>query len=149
MELKLVMGMLSIHYADCCYYLHILHCRAHSSQYLSWNSVEYLFPNFPDVKEVSVDASDRDHILDLRPYVDSAAYSIRENASIQRAYRMFRTLGLRHLCITDKRNKILGIVTRVDLVSSHVDKCTNSKNRNNRKVLQEINNLFQEDDDDL
>ena len=32
---------------------------------------------------------------------------------------MFRTLGLRHLCIVSTNNKILGIVTRIDLVSAN------------------------------
>ena len=39
----------------------------------------------------------------------------------QRTYRMFRTLGLRHLCVINKYNQVLGIVTRADLVHiSHV-----------------------------
>ena len=39
----------------------------------------------------------------------------------QRTYRMFRTLGLRHLCVINKYNQVLGIVTRADLVNiSHV-----------------------------
>ncbi len=32
---------------------------------------------------------------------------------------MFRTLGLRHLCVINSHNQILGIVTRADLVSAH------------------------------
>jgi CBS-domain-containing membrane protein len=42
-----------------------------------------------------------------------------EHASVQRAYRVFRTLGLRHLIVVNKRNQVLGIVTRHDLVSTH------------------------------
>ena len=30
---------------------------------------------------------------------------------------MFRTLGLRHLCVINKYNQVLGVVTRADLVS--------------------------------
>ncbi len=33
---------------------------------------------------------------------------------------MFRTLGLRSLCIVDKHNHIVGIVTRADLTASHI-----------------------------
>lgn len=33
---------------------------------------------------------------------------------------MFRTLGLRQLCITNKHNQIKGIITRADLVASHI-----------------------------
>ena len=32
---------------------------------------------------------------------------------------MFRTLGLRHLCVINTNNKLLGIVTRIDLVSAN------------------------------
>ncbi len=32
---------------------------------------------------------------------------------------MFRTLGLRHLCVINRHNQILGLVTRSDLVSAH------------------------------
>ena len=38
----------------------------------------------------------------------------------QRTYRMFRTLGLRHLCVINKYNQVLGIVTRADLVRMSV-----------------------------
>jgi CBS-domain-containing membrane protein len=33
---------------------------------------------------------------------------------------MFRTLGLRHLCVINKYNQVLGVVTRADLVRGGV-----------------------------
>lgn len=32
---------------------------------------------------------------------------------------MFRTLGLRHLCVVNKYNEVIGIVTRSDLASAN------------------------------
>ena len=45
---------------------------------------------------------------------------------------MFRTLGLRHLCVINKHNQILGIVTRSDLVSAHFLSDDNRKEGKNR-----------------
>ena len=38
--------------------------------------------------------------------------------SIQRAYRVFRTLGLRHLLVVNTHNQVTGMVTRHNLASS-------------------------------
>ena len=54
--------------------------------------------------------------VDLRPYANTAAYTINETASIQRTYRLFRTLGLRHLCVCNHNNQVVGIITRKDLL---------------------------------
>lgn len=40
--------------------------------------------------------------------------------SLQRSYRIFRTLGLRHLVVIDMRNKVVGMVTRQDLMQFHI-----------------------------
>jgi CBS domain-containing protein len=45
---------------------------------------------------------------------------INELTSLQRSYRMFRTLGLRHLCVVNRRHEVLGILTRADLVAAQV-----------------------------
>ena len=36
--------------------------------------------------------------------------------SKQRTYRLFRTLGLRFLCVVNHNNQVVGIITRVDLL---------------------------------
>lgn len=40
--------------------------------------------------------------------------------SLQRSYRIFRTLGLRHLVVIDMRNKVVGMITRQDLMQFHI-----------------------------
>lgn len=54
--------------------------------------------------------------IDLRPYLDPAPYIILETASIEKTFKMFRTLGLRHLIVIDKKCKVSGIITRKDLI---------------------------------
>eukprot|EP01036_Dinobryon_divergens_P022196 gene22196-30436_t len=85
---------------------------------VNWGTLECVYPRYPQIFQLSVDDSSRNDWLDLRPYIDSSPYTINEHASVQRTYRMFRTLGLRHLCVINRHNQIL------DLVSAHsLDKC--------------------------
>ncbi len=37
--------------------------------------------------------------LDLGPYVNPSFYVVNEDAALSKAYALFRTLGLRHLCV--------------------------------------------------
>jgi chloride channel 7 len=41
--------------------------------------------------------------------------------SLERAYIMFRNMGLRHLLVVDEHNRVQGIVTRKDLLGFKLD----------------------------
>jgi hypothetical protein len=43
-----------------------------------------------------------------------------ESASLSRTYRLFRTLGLRHLCVVNHHNQVVGMITRKDLEPHHL-----------------------------
>jgi chloride channel 7 len=58
--------------------------------------------------------------LDLGPYVDPSFYVVQEDASLSKVYKLFRTLGLRHLCVIPRANEVVGIITREDLLSENV-----------------------------
>jgi chloride channel 7 len=66
---------------------------------------------------------DYDCWMCLTPYMNPTPYSIAEDASVLRAYRLFRTMGFRYLCVVDKINSIVGMVTRQDLVEEHLESC--------------------------
>ena len=91
------------------------------SPLVNWGTLECVYPKYPDVEDLNVSENDRNSWLDLRPYIDNAAYTVNEHASILRTYRMFRTLGLRHLCVINQHNNLLGIITRANLASIHSD----------------------------
>ena len=57
--------------------------------------------------------------IDLRPYMNPVPYSVRESSPLSRVFTLFRTMGLRHLVVVDIDNKIIGMITRVNLV--HLD----------------------------
>ena len=103
------------------------------SPLVNWGTLECVYPNYPDTEHINVRDVDRSSWLDLRPYIDNAAYTVNEHASVLRTYRMFRTLGLRHLCVVNNHNNVLGIITRADLAAIHNDDVSHhleSKSRN-------------------
>ncbi|XP_041376140.1 chloride channel protein C-like [Gigantopelta aegis] len=54
--------------------------------------------------------------FNLDPYVNQSALAIQEKFSLQRTYILFRTLGLRHLTVVDSMNRVMGFITRKDLM---------------------------------
>mmetsp|Transcript_7074 Transcript_7074/g.10297 ORF Transcript_7074/g.10297 Transcript_7074/m.10297 type:complete len:927 (-) Transcript_7074:203-2983(-) len=86
------------------------------SPLVQWDTLERVYPRYPTIDDVELRPGDRNCWLDLRPYANTAPYTINETASIQRTYRLFRTLGLRFLCVVNHNNQVVGIITRVDLL---------------------------------
>jgi len=86
------------------------------SPLVQWDTIEKSYPKYPTVDEIEMRDADRDGWLDLRPYANTAPYTVNETASIQRTYRLFRTLGLRFLCVVNHNNQVVGIITRKDLL---------------------------------
>jgi chloride channel 7 len=105
------------------------------SPLVQWDTIEREFPNYPQIQDVEMRPADRQCWLDLRPYANTAPFTVNETASIQRSYRLFRTLGLRHLCVVNYHNQLVGIITRKDLLPSALEdslvrgKLASKKNR--------------------
>jgi len=58
----------------------------------------------------------KDRAFDLLPYINSSALSVPSHFSIQRAYTLFRTMGLRSMTVVNTSNEVVGIITRKDLM---------------------------------
>ena len=58
--------------------------------------------------------------FNLAPYTDASAVSVRDDFSLHRAYMLFRTMGLRHLIVTNHENHVVGVLTRRDLMDFHL-----------------------------
>ncbi|KAM6410470.1 chloride channel protein C-like isoform 2-T2 [Pluvialis apricaria] len=54
--------------------------------------------------------------INLEPYINKSAMSVQAHFSLQRTYVIFRTLGLRHLTVVDQQNRVVGVITRKDLM---------------------------------
>jgi chloride channel 7 len=112
------------------------------SPLVQWDTIERAYPRYPTIDDVEMREEDRNCWLDLRPYANTAPYTVNETASIQRTYRLFRTLGLRFLCVVNHNNQVVGIVTRKDLLPESL---TNSLLRGrNAHVLDEDDDEFEE-----
>jgi len=86
------------------------------SPLVQWDTIERAYPRYPTIDDVDMRPIDRNCWLDLRPYANTAPYTVNETASIQRTYRLFRTLGLRFLVVVNHHNQVVGIITREDLL---------------------------------
>lgn len=53
--------------------------------------------------------------------MDTAPYTINSSSSVQRAYRFFRTMGLRHLIVLDGDHRVAGIITRKDITEHRLE----------------------------
>ena len=53
--------------------------------------------------------------------MDTAPYTIHESSSVQRCYRFFRTMGLRHLVVLNSNHCVTGIITRQDLTEERLE----------------------------
>ncbi|XP_064478854.1 H(+)/Cl(-) exchange transporter 7-like [Ornithodoros turicata] len=73
------------------------------------------YPRYPTIQQVCVSVAERECIIDLRPYMNSSAYTISHMATLPRIFKLFRALGLRHLVVVNSSNEVVGIVTRKDL----------------------------------
>merc|ERR1740128_1343250 len=59
--------------------------------------------------------------INLGNYVNRSALALPRQFSLHRTYLIFRTLGLRHLTIVDGDNRVVGILTRKDLMGFSID----------------------------
>ncbi len=82
---------------------------------LSQDDFRETYPHYLDIGDVEIRPEWREYELDLRPYMNLSPYSLNENSNLPRIFRLFRGLGLRHIVIVDMRNRVIGIVTRIDI----------------------------------
>ncbi|KAF2075135.1 hypothetical protein CYY_003570 [Polysphondylium violaceum] len=70
----------------------------------------------PSLSDLNFDQFELDSFIDLRPYMNSSGITIHNTFSFVEAYKLFRTMGLRHLPVIDINNEVVGIITRKDLL---------------------------------
>ncbi|XP_050422431.1 H(+)/Cl(-) exchange transporter 7-like [Adelges cooleyi] len=66
-------------------------------------------------EKIIVNENEKNIAIDLRPYMNPAPYITRLETSLPRTFRLFRTLGLRHIVVINNTNEVVGMITRKDL----------------------------------
>jgi CBS domain-containing protein len=74
------------------------------------------YPRYPDVADMSLSSEEASSYLDLRPYLNPTPFTVHLHAPVERAFEMFRSLGLRHLVVVNDSHDVVGIITRKDLL---------------------------------
>lgn len=82
---------------------------------LSYEDMEGHFPRFPPAHTIRLSPEDLRCYMDLRPYMNSVPFVVKEKAPAMQAFRLFRGLGMRHLVVVDDRHQVSGVITRQDL----------------------------------
>ena len=55
-------------------------------------------------------------LIDLRPHCDRSPYVVNELLPLRRVFRLFTTMGMRHLAVVDAHSCVVGIITRKDFL---------------------------------
>ena len=63
------------------------------------------------------------------PYVNRSAPHIEEDFALHRTYIVFHTLGLRHLTVVDIGNRVVGIISRKDLMGFNLEEKLEQRKR--------------------
>ena len=58
----------------------------------------------------------QDAVLNLEPFMNRSQLVVYADFSCSVAFRLFRSMGLRHLVVVNAMNKVVGIITRKDLL---------------------------------
>ena len=103
-------------------------CKIEEDSVISWSMLEGRYPRYLPASN-TMSALEMRSWVDLRPYVHFDPVTISDGALVSQAYRIFRSIGLRHLCAVDTSGDVTGILTRHDLVEAHVEKCWERERR--------------------
>ncbi|KAG7335344.1 hypothetical protein KOW79_001940 [Hemibagrus wyckioides] len=80
------------------------------------------YPRFPPIQSIHVSQDERECMMDLTEFMNPTPYTVPEETSLPRVFKLFRALGLRHLVVVDDQNRVMGLVTRKDLARYHLGK---------------------------
>ena len=65
-------------------------------------------------QSIEINSELTDHWLNLNQFIDRGPYIVQLETSAARIWNMFRSIGMRHICVVDSKHRPQGIITRSD-----------------------------------
>lgn len=90
---------------------------------LLWRDFEAAYPRYPDARSLSFSADEKRMYVDLRPYMDPTPLTVHVHTPLQRAYHLFKDMGLRHLLVVNNSHDVVGVVSRNNLTHEWLHEC--------------------------
>ncbi|KAA8548621.1 hypothetical protein F0562_000305 [Nyssa sinensis] len=68
------------------------------------------------INDIHLSPDDLEMYIDLAPFVNSSPYIVPEDMSLTKVYNLFRQLGLRHIFVVPRASRVIGMISRKDLL---------------------------------
>ncbi|KAK4266364.1 hypothetical protein QN277_027302 [Acacia crassicarpa] len=68
------------------------------------------------IDDILLSSDELEMYMDLAPFLNPSPYIVPEDMSLSKIYNLFRQLGLRHLFVVPRPSRVLGLITRKDLL---------------------------------
>ncbi|KAL5701852.1 hypothetical protein ACHQM5_027145 [Ranunculus cassubicifolius] len=68
------------------------------------------------IEDIYLTRDDLEMYIDLAPFLNPTPYVVPEDMSLTKVYNLFRQLGLRHVFVVPRAPRVIGLITRKDLL---------------------------------
>ncbi|KAL5541604.1 hypothetical protein UlMin_009314 [Ulmus minor] len=68
------------------------------------------------IDDIHLTSDDMEMYIDLAPFLNPSPYIVPEDMSLTKVYNLFRQLGLRHIFVVPRPSRVVGLITREDLL---------------------------------
>ncbi|XP_068648033.1 chloride channel protein CLC-d isoform X2 [Aristolochia californica] len=76
------------------------------------------------IEDIHLTPDDLEMYIDLAPFLNPSPYVVPEDMSMAKVYNLFRQLGLRHIFVVPRPSRVIGLITRKDLLSEESEEST-------------------------
>ncbi|GER25091.1 chloride channel clc [Striga asiatica] len=73
------------------------------------------------IDDIHLTSEDLEMYIDLAPFLNPSPYVVPEDMSLTKVYNLFRQLGLRHILVVPRASRVVGMITRKDLLIEEND----------------------------